>query len=132
MSYITFILILLSLTLILSSVFIIITILLLSLLSLSLKLQLPSISSTKYFELLSLLGTTMKIKLFCQFCAIRAIFIFSPYIKKMMLFIFCIKCSFYDLFIYLFIYFSRYFLTENLQFCNFFFCGTFVYFSING
>ena len=91
-------------------IFIIITIFLLSLLSLSLQLQLPSISSIKssYFFCL---GTTMKIRLFYPFCVIPASFVFSPYINKMVLFIFCIKCSFYDLFIYFF----HIFLNQELQ-----------------
>ena len=51
----------------------------------------------------------------------------------MVLLVFYIKSSFYDLFIYLFIFkFLVFLLTENYHFCNFFFCVTFAYFSVNG
>ena len=51
----------------------------------------------------------------------------------MVLLVFYIKSSFYDLFIYLFIFkFLVFLLTKNYHFCNFFFCVTFAYFSVNG
>ena len=56
---------------------------------------------------------------------------FSPYIKKMMLFIYFLnQVQFFKiyLFIYLFIYFFHVFLTKNQHFWKLFFCRTFVYF----
>ena len=51
----------------------------------------------------------------------------------MVLLVFYIKSSFYDLFIYLFIFkFLVFLLTKNYHFRNFFFCVTFAYFSVNG
>ena len=84
-------------------IFIVITILLLPLLLLSLQPQLPSISSTKYFLLISLLGDYNENKAFLPVLCYPCHFFFH-YIKKLVLFIFYIKCSFYDLFVYLFIY----------------------------
>ena len=85
-SYVTFILLLVSLSQILSlSLSLLLT---LSLLSLSLYLQLSSKSSTKYF---SVLGEHNENKSFLL--ALRYPCHFFPCIKKIMLFIFQIKCS---------------------------------------
>ena len=59
------------------------------------------ISSTNYFLLLSLLGDHNENKAFLPVLCYPCHF-FPLYIKKMLLFIFYIKYSFYDLFIHLF------------------------------
>ena len=55
----------------------------------------------QYLNYFLSLGTTMKIRRFC----LSSLPFFPPHIKKTVLFILYIKCSFYELFIYLFICF---------------------------
>ena len=83
----------------------------------------------------------MKIRLFCPFCVFNPChywffslhqenvaihFLYQVQLLRFIhLFIFCA-------FICLFSIFFFFLLTKNWQFCNFFFCVTFVYFFING
>ena len=119
-SYLAFILLLLSLSLLLSVSLSLL--LLLSLLSLPLSLQLPSISSTKYFWLLSLLGDHNENKVFLPIlCYPRHFVFFSSYIKKMLLFIFYIKYSNFTIY-YFFSYTFNQELTILLHFLLYNFC----------
>ena len=68
-----------------------------------------------------------------QFCVIPAIFVFSLTSKKWCYWFSISRVAFtIYLFIYLFIFkFLVFLLTKNYHFCNFFFCVTFAYFSVN-
>ena len=78
----------------------------------------PSISRINTANCIPWLGCTM-----CY----PGHFDFSPFIKKMMLFTFCIKCGIFTIFLKFFFTIEA----NNSQFCNFFFCKYFLYLFIN-